>query len=74
MIHPIRILLTIFLLVEVWQHSHWSVALGLSLLIITKELEFWVICARGCLTETERGRTQFIEQLKAAAIKNRHKE
>lgn len=37
----IQIALTVVLLVTVWRHSHWSVALCLTLLTVSGELFAW---------------------------------
>lgn len=43
----IRVGLSGFVLYIVWHHSHWSVALVLSLLALNAELSSWILRAHG---------------------------
>jgi hypothetical protein len=43
MTRAIRCLLTALLLIVVWRHSHWSVALTLTGLCIANELNAWLL-------------------------------
>lgn len=42
----VRIVLSIVLLVEVWRHSHWSVALSITLMFLWAELSAWLVRLR----------------------------
>lgn len=37
----IRWILSVALVVEIWKHSHWSVALTMTLLCVNAEAEHW---------------------------------
>jgi hypothetical protein len=56
----IRILLEIVLLVSVWQNSHWSVALSLSLLFAAQELHLLLL--REALRSPEQKRREAARQ------------
>lgn len=56
-VFSIRLVLTVVLLVVVWRHAHWSVALCLTLLAIFSELMTWLfIDIAQALKKMERNR------------------
>jgi hypothetical protein len=42
MVLIIRLVLSSLLMWQVWEHSHWSIALSLTLMLLKFELDYWI--------------------------------